>query len=275
MRLSIVFRTCPFLSKKFPGRKISKEESLEIVLGSFFSSLEKSDFQVENFILINDNLKSTDIVSSLVPKHIKLVTVNSQKTGNHGSFQQSLIEALKQDCDYVFFLEDDYYFSAECMKITEQILAKNNPSFFTPYYHPNYDESSILGAKSENDLAAHEGLKLYDCPSTTLTFFARKDALIEHANDFFTFCNGTHDFKLWMDITGKHLKFTDFLNFSKFITMMKLLFFVIFNFRLVKNKKSKLICCFPSLAMHLCKHDKPTKMLDNMSNKYISELFTK
>ena len=44
--------------------------------------------------------------------------------------------------------------------------------------------------------------------------------------------------------TGKHLKFTDFLNFSKFITMMKLLFFVIFNFRLVKNKKSKLICCF-------------------------------
>lgn len=273
--ISVIFRTCPHLSKKFP-RNITKNESIDIVLNSFIDSINNSNFILDKFIFINDDFKDEKIIKKKIESKSKFKYIHcpTSQRGNHNSFRESLEKASEVNSDYILFLEDDYFFEEDCFKSFYDISLLEDFDFYTPYYHPNYDKLGIFGAKEINKLDFNDSkLSLVSAPSTTLTFICKNESFKIYKSNFERFSKKIHDFKIWADITHSKLSFMDLINFSLYVIYLKYFYFMVFDNSKVDVPKAKLLSVNPSMAMHLCVDDPPSKMFSSKNDDYIKKIY--
>ena len=273
--LSVIFRTCPHLSKKFP-KGITKNESIDIVLNSFLDSVNNSLFDLDKFVFINDNFNEENIIKKKIEFNSEFEYIHHPTTerGNHNSFRESLNKASEMTSDFILFLEDDYFFEEDCFRCFYDISLSQDFDFFTPYYHPNYDKYGIFGAKEIKKISYQNSkLRLVSAPSTTLTFICRNNSFKIYKSSFDRFSKKIHDFKIWSDITHSKLSCIDLINLSLLKVYLKYFYFMIFDKSKVNVPKATLLSIYPSMAMHLCIDDKPTQMYSFKNNKFIKNIY--
>ena len=69
-----------------------------------------------------------------------------------------------------------------------------------------------------------------ELPTTTLTFFAKRETLIKDKNLFLTFSKGNHDSSLWLRLTGNFPSFLLKITRPLFYKNIKLYFSIIYRY---------------------------------------------
>ena len=210
------------------------------------------EFGAENFHVIADNCAATT-VDALKSTGLSVeVTAN----GNSGTCRHIFNEVINRYApdDYLYLLEDDYLHLPgsraallEGLEIADYVTLYDHPDMYhpdgkgmNPFVHDDMPKSSIY-------LTAHSHWR--STVSTTMTFAAQVQTLLEDKEVFIKFCQDKipADFGIFIKLTGQ-----DDLNEAKLFAnknMGGLAMIIIENY-LSGRKKRLLISPLPSFATH-------------------------
>ena len=279
--LKVIFRTCPFLSKKYALNNLSKHESLDLTLGSLCESLKDSDFEIVDFVVVLDGDVSYDFRFLQESLGVPVREVHARDSGNYASFQRVLNEAMKGSAEYVFLCEDDYFYDPACFQtiadVTKKLRSQESSDWFlTPYWHENYDltQGSWL-SKQRLGAIRSDDYDVYAVPSTTLTFFAPSSSLERYSHFLYLFAFGVPDYKIWKDITRtKRLSFFDL--FFPIPVALRLLYLKLL-LRLPKRGLAEsgavLYAVQPSLSQHLCVEESISPLLSPVAEETLRRIY--
>jgi hypothetical protein len=200
---------------------------------------------------------------------IEVIECRSKK-GNSKTFMLQLDLLKNANTDYVFFVEDDYYFSNNFINKVTSFMNKFKVDFVTPLYHKDYEK--LEWHKYEKNKVLYDCNTWINVASSTLTFFARKKSLIKNYKIFKTFKYKNYDSAIWFAITKKNflIKFFDILKDIKLIKI--LIKFYLFNF--FKNKDFfTLYVCKNSFAIHVDRNDFLIKNNPQLKFFFYNELY--
>ncbi len=222
--LSIIYRAYPNISKKPIINFPDKLSMIDFSIKSLKDALKDIDFE---FIFISDNCTNQQIekVENIIkPVASNFLVKKFDGIGNQESFKEQLNCVKNVSYDYILLLEDDYYIGKNDIKINLDLLSNTDIDYSTFYY--SYDSSSSTGGMylKKNYF---ENCEVTLLPSTTLTFFAKKNILIKDINYFYEFSKGAHDSSIWLKITGNFLWFLPKIFKPLFYKNIKLYFSII------------------------------------------------
>lgn len=154
-----------------------------------------------------------------------------KKIGNIKTFLTQINLLKNARSDYVFFLEDDYYFFENSIPKIIDFMKKHYIDFVTPFYSKDYN--NLIIHNYQKKIISHNNISWMKVATTTLTFVANKKSLIKNISIFETFKYNNYDSSIWFSITKLWPKF-NFINFfqKKFFKI----FVKLFLFKYYSNK---------------------------------------
>lgn len=236
-KLSVIYRAYPLVSKKTLIDFSNKTEMMKLCLKSLKNALKHADLDFE-FTFISDNCsdEQIDLVRSYFSnEENRYKEILLSGLGNYETFRIQLKEACMSRSEFVLLLEDDYYVSLNDIAINIDALKICNLDYSTFFYPADADPS--FGNMRCKDVNLTNDISAIELPSTTLTFFARRETLLKDKNLFLTFSNGNHDSSLWLRLTGNFFSFL--LNITKplFYKNIKLYLSIIYRYIRFYNVK--------------------------------------
>lgn len=229
------------------------------------------------FIFLSDNCteKQINIVQDIMGEGAhRFIIKELSGIGNTESFRAQMNTVSSTLFDYILVLEDDYFVDKLDIDLNLQQLSDNNEIHYSTFYYSIDSEPTFGDMKIEQ--AESDSLSLTFLPTTTLTFFAKKNILLEDIKYFLEFSNGAHDSSMWLRLTGKFFWFLPKIkkplfwnNKYLFISIVKRYFIHMMNH---KVKKRVLVFIGLGRSTHL-----ETEGLFNQFNliKYISLQFSR
>jgi hypothetical protein len=205
--ITIIYRAYPKISKKTAIQFKSKDEMIDFCLKSLKKALENYEYE---FIFINDDCSAQQInivekIFSIDAKYYK--RINLAGVGNQKSFLIQIEEVRKAIYDKILILEDDYYIDEEDINLNIEALNLVEVDYSTFYFPADADFSSGKMIKDEIIINTESRRTYQSLPSTTLTFFGKKNIIIQDLEYFKKFYFGAHDSSLWLRLTGSFLWF--------------------------------------------------------------------
>lgn len=225
--LSILYRAYPFISKRPVIQFPNKDELLKFSLSSLCVSLKGIEYE---FVFLSDNCTSSQkaIVEGMLrgsATSFRIIELGG--LGNQRSFAAQLGQVSACRYENVLLLEDDYYIGPYDIGLNIKALSESLGDYTTFYYPPDA-ESTVggmsRGSRNSRFLKGFQGTVL---PSTTLTFFSKKETLLADIRYFQKFASGAHDSSLWLRLTGSFLWFLTRLKYRQFYMLPKLYLSVI------------------------------------------------
>jgi hypothetical protein len=207
MQLSVLYRAYPEISKRTAIPFSDKAELMKFCVRSVARAL--TDIETE-FIFFSDNCTEEqkrivrDTMNGVVA-HFRTIELGG--VGNQRSFVAQLSEISRVRFGTVLILEDDYYVDAQDIKLNVMVITEQHTDYSTFYYPPDAERSIGGMVLGERDVSSHAGLRLTDLPSTTLTFFAKRETLLNDLDYFLAFGAGAHDSSVWLRLTGRFVWF--------------------------------------------------------------------
>ena len=204
-KLSIIYRAYPGISKKPIIDFKDKDEMIAFSLASLKKALKNIEYE---FIFLSDNCTKNqiNIVENIMRQDARRFTIKQYPgIGNMESFSKQIDSVESALFDPILILEDDYFIDRHDIDLNLHQLAENIDIHYSTFYYSIDSENTFGGmkiAQKESD-----NISLTFLPSTTLTFFANKNILLEDLKYFKEFSNGTHDSSLWLRLTGKFIWF--------------------------------------------------------------------
>jgi len=214
MKLSIVYRIYPKVSKVPPIYSDNKLKLSELCLKSFKAAL--GNIEAKIWIILDncpDEYKQMldEILSGYNYEFIEVDGI-----GNGQTFKMQLeILSAQSFSEYVYFAEDDYFYlpnSIEMMLNT--IMSNNEIHFLTPYNHLDYYQSDFHNYHIEHKYFNNKEWKKVN--STCMTFMSSKKVINECYTTLQTYSNNNWDNSMFMTITG--------INATNFSLMFKSVF---------------------------------------------------
>lgn len=149
--MKIIYRISPYLSTHPNPLGVNKHDIVNKCLESFGDH--------ENITFLNDSFKG------LSTKH---EVIDCSGMGNVGTFHKQIELACElSDNEHVFFVEDDYLWQPNAVKIIDEALYELK--LITPYDHPgHYTEVRFKHEPKRMRLVNNRTYR--EAPSTTLTF---------------------------------------------------------------------------------------------------------
>lgn len=210
-----------------------------------------AEFGAENIHVIADNCHNETL--SFI--HSLGLSCEETSLGNSSSFMYMIkkIIAVRNDCDFVYLLEDDYIHLSGSLNVLEEGLAIAD--YVTLYDHPDkyhlYDDNG----NPFNNRQIHP-TRIYvtqsshwrETDSTTMTFACRVKTLKEdyHIWEKYTVARNPDDYHGFMNLTKN--------NFSDMFSMLKRKrkqdFLILFKNWVMHKKTRRLISAIPARATH-------------------------
>jgi hypothetical protein len=240
-KLSIIYRAYPGISKKPIIDFKDKDEMMAFSLTSLKKALKNVKYE---FIFLSDNCTKSqiNIVQDIMCQDAHRFTIKQLSgIGNMESFRAQMNTVNSTSFDHILILEDDYFVDKYDIDLNLKQLSENLDIHYSTFYYSIDSETTFGDMKIEQKEL--DNLTLTFLPSTTLTFFAKKDILLEDLNYFMEFSNGTHDTSLWLRLTGKFLWFLPKIrkplfwnNKYLFLSVVKRYFTHMINYKVKKRK---------------------------------------
>jgi hypothetical protein len=199
--LAIAYRIYPELAA--PARKFAfhddKFRLSEVCLRSFKQSL--GNLRVKIWVLLDG---CPDKYANLFRKYFDshdLVLIPLQGLGNQATFAKQIDILLQQDdCDLVYFAEDDYFYHTDqfaCM--IDFLLQNQDVDFVSPYDH--LDCYTMDLHRQPKWLRVHGGRHWRTAASTCLTFLTKRQTLKKTEAVFRSYERRNLDCSLWLSLT--------------------------------------------------------------------------
>ena len=204
-KLSIIYRAYPGISKKPIIEFRDKDEMMAFSLTSLKKALRNVKYE---FIFLSDNCTKSqvNIVKDIMSQDAHRFTIKQfSGIGNMESFRAQMNMVSSTSFDHILILEDDYFVDKHDIDLNLQELSENLDIHYSTFYYSIDSETTFGDMKIEQKVS--DDFSLTFLPSTTLTFFAKKNILLEDLKYFKEFSNGAHDSSLWLRLTGKFLWF--------------------------------------------------------------------
>jgi hypothetical protein len=253
--VAVAYRVYPKVAKPALGLPFSgdKLRLSELCLRSFKESL--GPLRVKMWVLLDGCPPDYEDMFRRYFDDGELVLVALDHVGNRATFGKQIDILLEQeDCDFVYFAEDDYfYLPNQFHRMVDLLRAYADVDFVTPYDHPDCYRLEI-----------HERpqyLRLYEehhwrmAGSTCLTFLTRKDTLRMKERVIRSYCHRNYDCSMWLSLTKQSVfnpvRFSHFVrreeHFAKIIAKTWL-----FGWRqILFGGRAKLWVPVPGIATHL------------------------
>lgn len=123
--------------------------------------------------------------------------------GNATTFLRQLEMLVAAESDIVYFAEDDYLYLPSSIEKFLHDFAHDPAEFGTLYYSPDYTDIALHDYTPTT--VSHGQIQYHYMASTTMTFFAKRAALLRYRTWFASYTRGNHDFSLWFTITKKNI----------------------------------------------------------------------
>lgn len=190
-----------------------------------------------------------------------LVVMEFPGIGNLPTFGKQIDLLTSQtDSELVYFAEDDYFYFPEAITgMRSQLLRPGGPDFVTPYDHLDYYTSPIHHEFSKAGPSKERVWR--PAGSSCLTFMTRREALIETAPVFRSYCQGNTDLALWLSLT-RHPTLYPLGALRVALRQPSLLRFLLQSWwhRPLQNARGKrwtLAAPIPTMAAHMERHYLP------------------
>lgn len=191
MKVFYRITSIPSINKHRPI-KGDKLDLIKFCLNSFVKAFPSYNI---HFIVDKPTYELMDVIDNCGAKHtVETLQTDDWNSGNIASFHRQLDLASEVD-DYVFFVEDDYYFRP--IKNLQDILmdALDYSDFVSPYQHPEM-------VKKEKGLVNGFGeFSWRSIPSTTLTFATHSRHIRERLPLMKKY--GWADEPMWLELTDE------------------------------------------------------------------------
>lgn len=200
--LTIAYRIYPKISKVPAIYPNDKYKMSEICLKSFVKSLGNLNVKV---IVIFDGC--ADEYRKLFNRELNNIDyefINVNSIGNGRTFKIQLDLLSQAESDFVYFAEDDYFYLNNSIQELLDFVKNNNVDFATAYDHLDYYNHKLHKNKKPI-LIEYEGKKYTKRLTTTMTFLAKKESLIEAYDIFETYSRNNWDNSMWLAITSNKL----------------------------------------------------------------------
>jgi len=206
------------------------------------------------FLLDNCPPAYEELVRSLFSAHdLEIVRLNGE--GNGATFRRQVdILTSQPDADLVYFAEDDYLYLPGALERGVTFFQKNaDAEFLTLYDHADHYRKYIhrLGGQPANE----DDRRWRPVASTCLTFMARRAALVETAEVFWTFAAGNPDLAIWLALTKRGVRnpwsFVRSLGDGLFVSASHALAWRHSVAEILRGKRRTLWAPAPTLATHM------------------------
>jgi hypothetical protein len=207
--LSIAYRIYPHVAQSARGLPSSEDkfQLSEICLRSFKESL--GNLRVKLWVLLDGCPENYEHLFRKYFDARDLVLIPLPGVGNRVTFAKQIELLLKQqDCEIVYFAEDDYFYlpgQFRCM--LEFLLAHEEVHFVSPYDHLDYYTMALH--RHPGQVIVHGDRRWRSAASTCLTFLTRRVTLSKTEAVFRNYKRRSLDCSLWLALT-KHRVFDPF-----------------------------------------------------------------
>jgi hypothetical protein len=175
--LAIAYRIYPRVSRNPPIYKDDKYKLAEFCLKSFKESL--GSLNVKIWALLDGCPPEYESLFKKYFDQNNLVIMHLNAIGNKATFDlQIKILSEQQDCELIYFAEDDYFYLPNQFKMMIDSF-KQNPEvdFISPYDHPDYYYHQLHRYRSDIKVLAYHHWRTI--ASTTCTFLTSKKNLMK------------------------------------------------------------------------------------------------
>jgi hypothetical protein len=115
--------------------------------------------------------------------------------------QMEILSEAKSEI--VYFAEDDYLYKPGSIEKFLDDFTNDPAEFGTLYYSPDYTDIALHDYTPTT--VSHGQTQYHYMASTTMTFFAKREALLRYYSWLASYTRGNHDFSLWFTITKKNI----------------------------------------------------------------------
>jgi len=200
--LTIAYRIYPKISKVPAIYPNDKYKMSEICLKSFVKSL--GNLNVKIYVIFDGCGDEYRELFSKEFANFEYEFINVDSIGNGKTFKLQLDLLYKADSDFVYFAEDDYFYLDNSIKELLDFAKNNNVDFTTAYDHLDHYNHK-LHKNSYPEIIEYKSKKYTKRLTTTMTFLAKKESLIESYDIFETYSRNNWDNSMWLAITSNKL----------------------------------------------------------------------
>jgi hypothetical protein len=140
----------------------------------------------------------------------ELTLMRQPGIGNQGTFAKQLHILANQDiAPYIYFAEDDYFYTPSSLHTLISVLRHNpDATFATPYHHPDYDQAN-LHPQAERNRWTNGSQAWVSEMSTTCTFMTTATTLRQTVGHFQLYghrlARPAGDLAMWMTLTKRQM----------------------------------------------------------------------
>lgn len=201
--VAAVYRIYPKVSKVplgFPGDKL---RLAELCLKSFRESL--GDLRVKLYVLLDGCPPEYEALFKKYFRSEDLDLIHLPGIGNLATFEKQIeILSNQSDSEIVYFAEDDYSYLPNAFTKALEFLQENRDADFVSLYdHPDYYSLPLHQDACEVRWSGDRHWRT--APSTCLTFLTTRQTLRETARVLKTYCQGSTDASIWLNLTKYNL----------------------------------------------------------------------
>lgn len=252
--LTICLRVYPWIADK---QKVFCDDKFTIYQKSLTSLILSCwTLNVKYIIMLDACPEEYQIFTeSILRDHNHEIISYKNKQWNAKTFRKQVEILTDTDCDIIYFAEDDYLYLENSIKRFIQDFRQDSAEFGTLYCSPDYKKFLIHDYKPIEKM--YKTIRYWYFASTTMTFFAKRKALIKYQSWLLTYSQWNHDFSMRFTIT-KYNIFTiikPFLYLFKDFWSFKLWWYIWYKCN-IKNfivPKWKLMIPLKSWATHIDK----------------------
>ncbi len=199
--LAVAYRIYPGVSKVPAFFANDKLKLSDMCLSSFERAL--GGLRVKIYAILDGCPDEyVDLFRRTLARH-ELQILRPDRIGNLPTFSLQIDLLLKEtDAEFVYFAEDDYFYSPDALeKMAEFMRANRDVDFVTPYDHP---DSYFTSSRHERHLVRPWGDRYWRTASSTcLTFMTSHAVLRRTASMLRTYSKGNGDCPMWLALTQK------------------------------------------------------------------------
>lgn len=250
-KITIAYRVYPKITRPTNFCRHNKFRFIKKNFNSLIESLGSLNFKL--FIIIDNCPTPYRIFFEKFKSNFDIEIIELKtRNGNIKTFLMQIRLLKEANSDYIFFLEDDYFFLKNSIPKILDFMNKFKIDFVTPFYSKDYDNLKIHNYHKQKIF--YKNLQWAKVASTTLTFIANKKSFKKNMSIFETFKYNNYDSSIWLSITKLRpkIKLLDF--FQKKILKI---FTKLFLFQYFSNKNSfNLYVPCKSFSTHIDQNDK-------------------
>lgn len=199
--LAVAYRVYPGVSKTPLRHADDKLRLVETCLASFCRATQ--GLRVRMWAILDGCPPAYEALFRTYFPGDSLTVLRLGGEGNLATFgHQIRLLRDQRAAEWVYFAEDDFFYLPGALtRMLEFARAHPDADFVTAYDHADY---YTRPAHAHRHLVrSHAGRHWRTANSTVLTFLTTRRTLERTADVFESYCRGSHDFTLWLTLTGE------------------------------------------------------------------------